>query len=119
MPKKATDKGEKRKHKDDERKKKMPNIKTKKRKTKERKAMTKKTRNKKRAKRINKARRRAAQKSILSAYFLRACMIAHRGKEKRTEQAKKPQKRRSLLLCAYHRQKAEQYRCDMSVLCLY
>ena len=73
---------------------------------------------KNRAKGINKSEPpRRAQKPIFSAYF---CAYKYTIKaEKASRDYKKRQKRRFTLLCAYHRQRAAQYKCDTSVLCLY
>lgn len=73
-----------------------------------------KTKNRKRAKAcITKARpRRAHQITVLSAYLSRWYNMPRR-------QVKSAQKSRFVLLCAYHRQKVEQYKCDTSVPCLY
>ena len=79
-----------------------------------------KTKNKNRAKGINKSEppRRARKADFLASIFPRPYNITTKERKAHTLHQKR-QKRRFLLLCAYHRQKAEQYKCDTSVLCLY
>ena len=113
MPKKATNK---------RRRTKKRNAKQKDEKRKPRKRMerTIKGKKQKRAKGINKSEppRRALKPIFLASILPRPYNIATKERKAHTLRQKR-QKRRFLLLCAYHRQKAKQYKCDTSVLCLY
>ena len=106
--------------KDDERKKRNAKHKDEKRKPRKRMESTIKGKKQKRAKGINKSEppRRARKAVFLASILPRPYNIATKERKAHTLRQKR-QKRRFLLLCAYHRQKAKQYKCDTSVLCLY